>query len=312
MKVSVLVVTYNHENFIAQALNSVLAQQVEFDYEVLVSEDRSTDRTRDIVTEFHQRYPDRIRLILSEHNLNSNEVVARGIRAAKGQYVALLDGDDYWTSEHKLQRQVQFLDSHPDCAMCFHNAVVVYEDGSREPRNWTPPQQKEFSTLEDIWMGNFIATCSTMFRQGLFEVPSWYELLSPIGDWPLYIFSAEHGKIGYINEVMGTYRHHPGALYSVFSESRKQEETLRFYRRMNFHMNFRYRRTIAKAIFKYFYGWAKEYEKRGEFGQARRCFRTCFTAYIFTRVTVLKRVLRMGLRLYSPTAFRHRPASPST
>ena len=163
MKVSVLVVTYNHENFIAQALNSVLAQKVEFDYEVLVSEDRSTDRTRDIVTEFHQRYPDRIRLILSEHNLNSNEVVGRGIRAAKGQYVALLDGDDYWTSEHKLQRQAQFLDSHPDCAMCFHNAVVVYEDGSREPRNWTPPQQKEFSTLEDIWMGNFIATCSTMF-----------------------------------------------------------------------------------------------------------------------------------------------------
>ena len=102
MKVTVLVMTYNHERFLSQALDSVVEQRVGFDHEILVSEDCSTDRTRDIVVAYSRRHPDRIRPILSETNLASNEIVARGIRAARGEYLALLDGDDYWTSPHKL------------------------------------------------------------------------------------------------------------------------------------------------------------------------------------------------------------------
>jgi glycosyltransferase involved in cell wall biosynthesis len=175
MKVSVLVMTYNHAGFIAQALESALMQQVNFAYEVLISEDCSTDGTREIVLDFQKRHPDKIRLLLSKQNLHSNEIVVRGIEAAQGPYIALLDGDDYWTSPHKLQKQADFLDAYPECAFCFHNATVIHEDGSKPPRNWTPANQKEFSTLEDIWLGNFIATCSTMFRRGLFGIPDWYD-----------------------------------------------------------------------------------------------------------------------------------------
>jgi glycosyltransferase involved in cell wall biosynthesis len=299
MKVSVLVMTYNHANFIRQALESVLMQTTNFAYEILISEDCSTDGTREIVTEFQQRYPDKIRLLLSEQNLHSNAIVVRGIQAAQGQYIALLDGDDYWTSPDKLQKQVDFLDSHPECAMCFHNAAVVYEDGSQKARNWTSPHQKEISTLEDMWLGNFIATCSTMFRRGLCgEVPAWYDSLFPITDWPLHLLNAEQGNIGYVNEVMGAYRYHQGGLYSPLSETRKLEETLKFYKTMNRNLNYRYEKIINTAISKYFFEWAEEYMVRGDLGKARACFKTCLTGRPVSKFISPAQLLKMGLRLY--------------
>ena len=147
MKVSVLVMTYNHEKFISQALESVAMQETNFEYEILISEDCSTDRTREIVMDFQKAYPEKVRLLLSEQNIHSNEIVVRGIRAARGQYIALLDGDDYWTSPHKLQKQADFLDRHPECSLSFHNARIFHEAEGREGRNWTPPDQKEISTL---------------------------------------------------------------------------------------------------------------------------------------------------------------------
>src|SRR5438132_1427938 len=109
VRVSVLVMTYNHASFIEQALDSVLMQQASFEYEVVISEDRSTDGTREIVIGYQERFPEKVRLLLSPSNLNSNRVVSRGIRACRSEFVALLDGDDYWTDPAKLQLQVDFL-----------------------------------------------------------------------------------------------------------------------------------------------------------------------------------------------------------
>jgi glycosyltransferase involved in cell wall biosynthesis len=299
MKVSVLVMTYNHASFIAQALESVLMQQVNFAYEILISEDCSTDGTREIVVEFQNRYPGKIRLLLSEQNIHSNKIVVRGVQAAQGRYIALLDGDDYWTSPYKLQKQVDFLDTHPECGLCFHNATVIHEDGGQPPRNWTPADQKEISTLEDMWLGNFIATCSTMFRRGLFgDLPDWYDAFFPITDWPLHILNAEHGTIGYLNEVMGVYRYHDGGLYSPLSEAHKLEETLRFYKVMNRNLNYKYDRIVHIAISKYFLEWAEEYMSRGDLERAKACFKTCLTARPINKFVSLKRLLQTGLRLY--------------
>ncbi len=107
--VTVLVMTYNHERYIRRALDGALGQELTVPYEVLISEDCSTDGTREIVEAYARRHPDRIRLVLSPANLRSNEVVARGFRAARGRYLALLDGDDFWTAEDKLQAQFDFL-----------------------------------------------------------------------------------------------------------------------------------------------------------------------------------------------------------
>jgi glycosyltransferase involved in cell wall biosynthesis len=296
MKVSALIMTYNHETFISQALESVAMQETTFEYEILISEDCSTDRTREIVVDFKKAHPEKVRLLLSKENLHSNEIVVRGIRAARGQYIALLDGDDYWTSPHKLQKQVDFLDSHPECSLCFHNARIFYETEGRAGREWTPPGHKQISTLEDIWMGNFIATCSTMFRRGLIgEIPAWYNDFFPITDWPLHILNAEHGKLGYIDEVMGVYRYHSGGLYSPFSETKKQEETLKFYRTMNRNLNYRYNKIVKAAISRYFFEWAEEYEERRDIEKMKACLKTCLLGNPFNPFIPKKKLIRMWL-----------------
>lgn len=311
MKVTVLVMTHDHAPFIAQALDSVLAQRAPFPFEIVVSEDASTDGTREIVCDYARRHPDRIRLLLSETNLRSNRVVARGIEAARGEYVALLDGDDWWIGQDKLARQAAFLDEHPECSVCFCNARVVHEDGSRAPWLWTPPDQKPFSTLEDIWCGNFIATCTTMFRRGLFgPVPAWYDGLFPITDWPLHILNAEHGTLGYLDAVMGVYRYHAGGLYSPLGEDEKLARTFAFYRTMNANLGGRHDRLVRAALTRYFVEWAEEYAARGDVRRARACLRTALGGRIPNRHVSLGRLWRLVTALYGPRACVRPAAEP--
>lgn len=226
-KVTVVITTFNHERYIAEALDGVLAQEVDGGFEVLVSEDCSTDGTRAILRDYEARHR-RVRLMLSPQNVHSNEVLTRAIDAARGQYVAILDGDDYWTAPHKLQSQVEFLETHAGCSSCFHNATVLYEDG-RPPQLHNPPEQRTILTLDDLWERNPVATCSMMFRNGLIRKwPDWYHGLR-YGDWPLHILHAEHGAIGYLDEVMSVYRVHSEGVFGGLDEVEQLREILRFY-----------------------------------------------------------------------------------
>jgi dTDP-4-amino-4,6-dideoxygalactose transaminase/glycosyltransferase involved in cell wall biosynthesis len=257
VRVSVLLTTYNHEKFIAQAIDSVLMQQTSFAFELVIIEDCSTDRTRDIVVDFRQRYPDKIRLILSESNRCDNASFVDEFLSSRGQYIASLDGDDYWTSAEKLQKQVEFLDSHPECTICFHNVVVFYEDASKQSWNRNPAEQKQFSTLEDLLAHNFIAGCSPMYRAGILDAfPDWYRT-EPWADSALYILLAQHGAIGYIDEVMGAYRVHGGGLWSRLSEAQQIEATIRFYERMNARLSFAYQEPIRSSLADWRQRWAE-------------------------------------------------------
>ena len=299
--------TYNHARYIDQALNSVLAQSTGCGYEILISEDHSDDGTREKVIEYQSRFPQTIKLLLSEQNIKSNAIVTRGLEAAQGEYIALLDGDDYWLSADKLQKQVDFLHAHPQCSMCFHNAIVVDENGVSSG-TWTPSGQREITTLEDIWLGNYIATCSTMFRRGLFgKTPAWYDDLFPITDWPLHILNAEHGDIGYIDEVLGAYRYHGGGMYSPLSEPEKLNKTLDFYLRMNRNLAFRHDRMVKVALSKYFYEWTEEYLQRGDKRNARQNFRRCLSGHPVNRFITIWDLVKMAIRIYSP----RRPARVS-
>ena len=250
MKVSVLVTTYNHEKYIAQALDSVLMQETNFDYEIIIGEDRSADQTRSIVLDFQRRNPEKIRLVLPAENLGSagNRVFAQALELAQGEYVALLDGDDYWTSAKKLQKQVEFLDLHPDCALCFHNALRIYEDGSRAVLPYNFPGQKPISVLEDIVQSNFIAGPTPMLRKDVAgHLPEWYCNL-PHGDWSLYILCAQHGKIGYIDEILGIYRIHNQGFWSKLGAIQKLEEIIAFYETMNANLDFRFNDIVQPLV----------------------------------------------------------------
>ena len=301
--VSVLVMTYNHAEYIRQALDSVLAQVVNFEYELLISEDCSTDGTRATVMEYQQRHPERIRLLLSPENVHNNTVVTRGIEAARGKYIALLDGDDYWRVPDKLQRQVDFLEHHPECSISFHNALVVDETTDRAPWLWTPTDQPEITTLREIWMGNYIATSATMFRRWQSgTIPAWYIDMFPITDWPLHILNAERGKIGYLDAVMGVYRYHRRGYYSPLSEARKLQETLRCLQAMNGHLHYKYDDLVQVAITKYFIEWAEEYLARGDVAQARVCFATARQGHLINEHVSWPRVMALWLKLYGGQA----------
>jgi glycosyltransferase involved in cell wall biosynthesis len=273
MKVTVLVTTYNHEKFIAQAINSVLRQKTDFEYEVVIIEDCSTDSTRDIVVDYREKHPDRIRLALAEQNYNDNRAWAREMANVRSEYLAFLDGDDYWTSPHKLQKQVDFLDSHPECSICCHNATAFYEDGSQQPYDFNPVDQKELSTLDDLWNGNFVAGCSAMLRSGMVrQFPDWFYTLK-WADWALYILWAHHGKIGYINEIMGAYRIHNSGLWSGLSEVQQLAQVIEFYERMNANLDFKHEKIIKAMISKHYYDLAMVYEKKGDHHSARTFLR---------------------------------------
>jgi glycosyltransferase involved in cell wall biosynthesis len=169
IKVSVCMITYNHEAFISEAIESVLMQQTDFEYELVIGEDCSTDRTREIVVEYAKKYPDRIRLLLHEQNMGlmGKKNLVATYRACRGMYIALLEGDDYWTDPLKLQKQVDYMESHRDCALCFHNVLMVHDDGSQPEHLYNAPDQKEISEFEDLLTNYFTQTCSVMFRNGL-------------------------------------------------------------------------------------------------------------------------------------------------
>ena len=282
--VTVLVVTYNHAAFIETAVRSVLRQETNFDFEIIVSEDCSTDGTRDIVRRLAGEHGDLLRLLLSERNRNDNSVVRRGLEAARGRYVALLDGDDFWTSTHKLQRQVEFLDSHPACSSCFHNVNVIYEEGDtpahlfhqdeRLPAH-TQPKPKPRSSVADIVLYDFVPTCSVLFRAEIGRgLPPWYDGL-PSGDWPLHVLSAERGKLAYIDDVMATYRVHRGGLWSMnqsrYLHMRDIEDLVRCYDTFDRHLGFAHKREIGEAVSGMYQGTATRAFRRGDYRMASSC-----------------------------------------
>lgn len=226
--VSIICPTYNHEKFIAQALEGFVTQKTNFPFEIIVHDDASTDRTADIVKEYEAKYPHLFANIYQTENQFSKEIgiIARiTFAAARGKYIAICEGDDYWVDTKKLQKQVDFLDSNPDFAICFHKVKVKHEND--EAKNYiSNPIQKETSTFEDLANENFIHTLSCLFRNHLFEkFPDWLAH-SPIGDYPLHLLNAQHGKIKFFEDVMGVYRVHQSGEWSLKSQKYQHEKWL--------------------------------------------------------------------------------------
>jgi glycosyltransferase involved in cell wall biosynthesis len=251
-KVSVLMTTYNHAPYITQAIESVVRQQTTFTFELVIGEDCSTDQTRAVVLELQQQYPAIIRTLLPEKNLGPHANYIQSYQACRGEYLALLEGDDYWTSDEKLQKQVDFLENHLDFAFCFHWAELFdQESGTLSDWKYGPPILKSFYTIDDLLeFSNFIPTCSVMTRNKLFgEFPKWY-WKSRIGDFPQHILNAQYGNIGFLDEFMAVYRAHYGGLYSSQTNIRKLQDLIHIYHIIGTNLGLQtrlsYRRRVAQ------------------------------------------------------------------
>lgn len=320
MKVSVLIVTYNHEKYIAEALDSVLMQEVDFGYEIVIGEDFSTDNTRDILIDYQRKHPDKIRLLLQEKNFGFygkyNFILT--FHACRGQYIAMLEGDDYWTSPEKLQKQVDVLDNNPDCAICFHNVMVIYEDPPelshpfyvQDPNGpFMQGKPRPISTLEDLIKGNFIQTPSVMFRSRHFEkLPNWFHMAFP-GDWALNILNAQHGNIRYIDEVMGVYRVHSGGAWSQIvwcpkKYIQKLQHEIELYRLINIHFNFRLAKIIRSMMSFRYLLMAEEYKKRGDRVNSFINLLKCISRFRFNQYISTSRLFLRILELSLPKAYK--------
>jgi glycosyltransferase involved in cell wall biosynthesis len=222
--------TYNHEKHIAQAIEGVLMQRTNFRYRLIIGEDCSTDRTREIVVGYAERNPDKIEAVLHPKNVgaHANSKVLFGKCTAK--YIALCDGDDYWTDPGKLQTQVDFLESNSDFASCYHNVLEDHEQDPSKSSLFCPPDQPAVCLTTDLLSkGNVIPTCSNVYRRKLVPMmPVWVQKLG-MGDWPLNIMLSQLGQIKYFNRVMGVYRVHSSGMWSTGTAIEKELSVLQAY-----------------------------------------------------------------------------------
>jgi glycosyltransferase involved in cell wall biosynthesis len=210
--ISVCIITYNHERYIRQCLEGVVMQKTNFAFEVIVGEDCSTDNTRQIVAEFEARYPDLIKPVYHTRNVggarNGYEFCYPKLT---GKYIAICEGDDYWTDEYKLQKQVDFLEQNPDYVMCFHRVQSVDENNRFINGQQASPDIEKFNR-QDIFHIS-IPTLSVVFRKCFDRIPA--EMFkAKSGDTFLFGLLSGYGKAADLGFLGAMYRKHSGGVFS--------------------------------------------------------------------------------------------------
>lgn len=223
VKVNICVVTYNHRKYIRQTLDSILMQKTNFPFEIVIGEDCSTDDTRGIVLEYKKKYPGKIKLLLQKQNVGATRNFIETLKLCSGQYIAICDGDDYWVDPNKLQKQVDFLETHNDYAICFHNSQIIDEQNRIRGLYCEFNKDRTF-TIKDILKRNFIPTASVVFRNYLNNDFLDKLLQLKAADWAFHIYNAEKGKIYYMNEIMARWRVHSEGIWAKLSH----KEGIRF------------------------------------------------------------------------------------
>lgn len=271
--ISICCLTYNQKKFISQAIEGFLAQKTTCPTEIIIHDDASTDGTSDIIRQYEKKYSNLIKPIYQAENQHAKGVQNYAtwvLPRARGQYIALCDGDDYWTDPYKLQKQADFLDQHPDHVICFHDTIRINEDGEPLAQPRRPRRAKATLELKDLLRWNIISACTVMFRRGLFtEYPSWY-FDAWMGDYPLHILNAQYGKIGHLNEVMATYRVHGHGAKSWISTTKQYEGTIQMLEQVNGYLGYRYEATIAKSIAENLYDAVSAHANTGDIIGARK------------------------------------------
>lgn len=210
--VSVMMIAYNVSKYIDCAIAGVMGQQTNFRVELVIGEDQSTDATYAKCCAWQSRFPDKIRLIRNEHNLGLSRNYQSTWHYCTGKYVAVCDGDDYWTDPHKLQKMVDYMELHPETSLCFHRVLNWYVDtgfkylGER--------LAKSDFTMSDLTKKNFITHSSVLERKSnMKEIPDWM-MGTTSGDYLFSLIQACYGKIHYFPEVMGVYVKHSSSFWT--------------------------------------------------------------------------------------------------
>jgi glycosyltransferase involved in cell wall biosynthesis len=241
-EVSVLVVTHNQDRYVRQALDGVAMQRTNFDVEVVLADDFSQDATFEILKEYETNNP-HVRLLPRERRLGITLNFKRGFDACRGRYVAVLEGDDFWTSPRKLELLSAFLRRHPECSFCFHRIIRLDEaSGSATVHPASgPAAESRFFTASQLAGGNFIGNFSAcMYRRDVIAnlEPGLWNM--KVREWPFNIVVARRGVIGYVPEILSIYRVHPGGVWSQKAPAEQRAAALELVETYNKYLEFEF------------------------------------------------------------------------
>ncbi|OQA94305.1 MAG: putative glycosyltransferase EpsE [Bacteroidetes bacterium ADurb.Bin217] len=244
--VSVRTSTYQHASYITQCIESILMQKTNFSFEYIIGEDFSTDGTREIVFEYAKKYPDIIRVITADYNVGMKSNGMRCQRAYRGKYIALCEGDDYWTDPLKLQKQVDFLEQNTDYCLCFHNAHYRYECRNSKIFPFNKDLHKHvFNTLDVISMEWFVPPQSIVYRKDLYQIPEWVSFVQQ-GDIAMLLLLSLSGNLYYIDEIMSVYRKHKTGMGKTVNFSVTINKYIELLCYFDMHSGFKYHSEIEK------------------------------------------------------------------
>lgn len=255
--VSIDCLAYNHENYIAEAIEGFLMQKTKFKIEILIHDDASTDRTAEVIREYEKKFPDIINPIYQKENQFSQGIKMQQVnqRRAKGKYIAICEGDDYWADPYKLQKQVDYLEDNPECSLCVHSAFKFSEFRKEIVGKVRPGKKNKMFSAEEIIEGGgeLFPTNAMVYRRVIADtVPAFY-FDAGVGDYPLTIYLAEHGDVYYMDQSMSVYRIDVKGAWSdrilsnAIKATSQNEKTANLLDMINAHTNYKYNETIIRT-----------------------------------------------------------------
>ena len=224
--VSICCTTYNHEKFIAQAIEGFLLQQTDFEFEIVIGEDCSTDLTAQIIKEYERKYPNKFRVYYNSPNIGVTPNWKQTLDACKGEFIAICEGYDYWTDPQKLSKQVSFLQNNPDFAICFHDTLILNQQTNDFSDDVRLKMIPNVTTIEDLANGHYMHSHTLMVRNNALAMNEFNNIISPIADYPFCMIHAKHGKIMKLSDVMAVYRIHSGGVWSRINIEQRTSQSI--------------------------------------------------------------------------------------
>ncbi len=257
-KVSICCITYNQEDYIREALDSFINQNVNFKYEIIIHDDASTDKTTQIIKEYQKKYPNIIIPIFEKENVYSkdpNSIMKITLSKAKGEYIALCDGDDGFLDNNKLQKQVDYMDKHKDIVLCSHNTKVISSNNSNNNYDNLTPYREGIVTIYDFFhTSGSMHTSSMLFRRkDVQNLPEYY-FKATVGDLPLKLYLLSIGNCFHMNDVMSFYRINANGSWTTkqrqnpLALKNNHNMEINVYRMFNKETNYQYKDLVEKRI----------------------------------------------------------------
>ena len=305
-KVSIVMITYNQEKFVASAIQSILDQSTTFPFELIISDDNSSDKTQEIITSFYFENTKIIKPKFNKSNIGVIKNFYDAISRCEGEYIAYLDGDDYWTDPFKLQNQVEFLDSHPEFIICFTQTLGIYENSVKADKLRVKTIGNQSFDKSDLYTNCFMQLCSVMHRNiTLTDFINQASQLK-VGDWPLFTYLAQFGSIRFLDQITSVYRIHEKSVWNSFGELgalQVQTEVLEFFRDSGL---FTITKELYDSLFMFYYKMAIFHHEHGENKNANQFLGSCFNLLRYTSLNKIRFFNSLFVQLKLPKVYKIR------